>query len=152
MRIDEIADPRTQQQSSLTLPKVIRALEENCSNAIQAMKENKFIYKGFNTNLGHNFLLTDPSQKERKSANTSNQYTLLMDNLPAWKEYPKRSRSLVCSTSSDRAASYGNVYLVLPFNGARIGICPEYDIWDSFYELSGYGIADADDFATILHK
>lgn len=136
MKINEVvatalADPRTQATNIWAMPKIIRTLEENCSDAIQAMREDKFIYKGFGNSRG-NFLLTDPTLKERKSANTTNQYTLLLDNLPAWKEYPNRSKSLICTTSSSVAETYGETYLVVPFNGAKIGVCPDEDVWYSF--------------------
>ena len=43
----------------------------------------------------------------RKSANTKNWYTLLMDNiLPEWAAYPKRSQSFICSTSERRANDF----------------------------------------------
>lgn len=69
-----------------------------------------------------------------------NLYTRLLSGiLPSWKEFPPRNKSFVCSTSSGYAMNYtgknpkfDNVYVVLPKNGATIGICPRADIWDSF--------------------
>ena len=77
--------------------------------------------------------VVDPkSAGERKSANTSNHTTLLMDNLPSWKKYPKRSQSLICSTNHTNAQSYGTLHYVYPSDKCDIGIVPTTDVWDSF--------------------
>lgn len=69
----------------------------------------------------------------RISQNVNNLYTrLLSDILPDWKDYPKRSQSFICTNSKNLSSFYGNSYLVFPENGAKIGICPRADIWDSF--------------------
>lgn len=73
------------------------------------------------------YVFTDPSIGTRVSANVPNYYTLIIDNHPAWKKFPKRSESVICSTSRDYSE-----YVVLPEDGAKIGICPTYDIWESF--------------------
>jgi len=95
----------------------------------QALKGNK-IYRGlpFNEDLLH----ANPTQTVRKSQNTTNFYTLLMDNLASWKNYPKRSRALICATSEGRAMDYGYAYVVLPEGNPMIGVCGENDLWDSF--------------------
>lgn len=75
----------------------------------------------------------------RKSENTSNIYTrLLSDILPSWSKYPKRNKSFICTSNYSKASGYdknGGLYIILPENGAKIGICPEDDIWDSFHIL-----------------
>jgi hypothetical protein len=79
--------------------------------------------------------IIEPSKHERVSANTSNVYTLLIDNLRSWSEYPKRSRSIICSTSAFNAAGYGvhnPPHQVFPEDGAKIGVAPRSDIWNSF--------------------
>lgn len=80
-------------------------------------------------------ILTDPTKGDRRSANTSNHYTLLMsDELPSWKQWPKRSRSLICTGNENTAEGYsdGAPYIVLPFGDPAIGICPSIDFWYSF--------------------
>jgi len=62
---------------------------------------------------------------ERKSAYTyKNYYTMLMNNLPSWSKYPKRQH--ICTNTAFKYK--GNTYRVIPFNGAKIGICPGDDI------------------------
>lgn len=141
MKINEILDKRS---TILTDENEImfQDIHRNCSEALVALSKDKIIYKGLR-NIRDDILLTDPKLKKRKSKNTENYYTLLFDNLPSWKEYPKRSRLLICSTSRSVASEYGNSYLVLPFNGAKIGVCPTMDMWLSFLDyLKGKDLAD----------
>ena len=75
----------------------------------------------------------DPTKgRLRRSANTSNEYMLLIDNFPDWRKFPKRSKSLICSTNIKYADDYGYIKLVLPQNGAKLGVCPSDDFWNSF--------------------
>ena len=99
--------------------------------------KNNLIYRGLG-NAGAEAIYARPSKHKRKSANTQNYYTTILDNIPSWKEYPKRSKSLICSTSYKRATSYSDFnspYVVFPQVGAKFGICSEYDFWDSFQNL-----------------
>lgn len=76
----------------------------------------------------------------RESAYTDNYYTLILDNDPRWKSFPKRSQSIICSTDMYKAQVYGNVYRVLPYDGSRYGVCPKDDIWFSFKETLGMAL------------
>lgn len=90
------------------------------------------IYRGnFKTN--QYLLYTPENSQARMSANTQNYMTLLMDNLPSWSLYPKRSKGLICSTNIRTAKDYGsNTYHVIPSDGTSIGVCSDVDVWDSF--------------------
>ena len=73
----------------------------------------------------------------RKSQNTYNVYNrLFSDILPSWENYPPRNRSFVCTSNYERTKGYvyhnSNIYILLPKNGAKIGICPTADIWRAF--------------------
>lgn len=60
----------------------------------------------------------------------SNHGTLLMDNLPSWSDFPKRSQSLVGTTDANSYNTFGShKYFVIPFDGARFGVCPAGDLW-----------------------
>jgi len=79
------------------------------------------------------FAYIDPSKSKdlRRSASTSNYYTLMMDNSSKWSKYPKRSKSIICSTDSEYSDGFGDVYNVYPINGGKVGVCPYMDIWGS---------------------
>jgi hypothetical protein len=60
----------------------------------------------------------------------SNHGTLLMDNLPSWSNFPKRSQSLIGITDVNTHLTFGSHrYFVIPFDGARFGVCPAGDLW-----------------------
>lgn len=103
----------------------------NCGKALTAAKKGDVIYRGKKTNFLFDY--TDPSKgKPRVSRNTSNHMTLLMDNLPSWKGWPKRSRSLICTTRAAKTVAYGKTYVVLPEDNVKMGVCYGSDIWVSF--------------------
>ncbi len=93
------------------------------------------------------FGYVDPKKgRARKSAHTTNYYTMWIDNSPKWKAYPKRSRSLVCGNW--RTAAYGPVnqrFIILPEDNANIGVCDADDFWYSFQKTSPFR-GDLSDF------
>jgi hypothetical protein len=114
-------------------------IHKHCKQALKAYKDNYVIYRGI-FNPINEFLYIDPKKgKPRRSANTQNYYTLLIDNSPYWKDYPKRSQSIICTTSYKKAMSFDTVYEVFLYDGAKIGICPEDDFWFSFENTLGSG-------------
>jgi len=110
------------------------------------------IYRGVDNE--DDFLFSDPRKGvERKSANTGNYYTWLMDHLSSWTEYPRRSYSLICATSKSISENFGYPFYVFPFDGAKIGVCSEEDLWGGFPKLKKYGGSDfenLDDFNSYL--
>ena len=121
---------------SLTMTQALDFLNEKCSTALRESDKNNCIYRGVNSN--YDAIVIDPKnvKKKRISANTTNYYTLLMDNSSSWKQYPKRSESIICSTDICNADSYGILYEIFPLDGAKIGVCSDEDVWDSFKNLS----------------
>jgi hypothetical protein len=87
-----------------------------------------------NNGLSKTSFIVDTSATERKSENTSNYYTMILDNNPYCKDFPKRGRSFIGTTSYTTAAAYshrGNgLYAMIPFDGTKIGVVNEKDIWD----------------------
>jgi len=117
---------------AISLEEAANLLKKNCKNAVKYAKtNNNQIYRGVYANPSFRYI--DPKkEKPRRSANTMNYYTLLVDNSKYWKSFPKRSQSLICSTSEERVYGYGNPYQVFPYDGAKIGVAPKADFWISF--------------------
>lgn len=107
----------------------IKKIVENGPVIYRGMKPQENGYAIFNT-----------GDIKRKSRNGRNYYTLMIDNLPEWSEYPKRSQSLICGSSLDvveyYAESAGETYVVVPLENQDFGVCPEGDIWASFAEIN----------------
>lgn len=106
-------------------------LETECSEILSSKRK---IFRGVR-HLNGSFLYVEPKKHKRKSANTFNYTTLIIDNSLRWIDFPNRSQSIICSTDSFTARAYGNGYCVLPVNGSRIGVCSTQDFWFSFPEL-----------------
>jgi hypothetical protein len=131
----------------------IKLLKSDYTDAVKMLdKKNGIIYRGLNGS--DTFMITDPRKgKLRRSANTSNEYTLLVDNLPEWKDYPKRGRSLICTTNKYYAGGYGSLRIVLPKNGANLGLCYREDFWDCFTEIYDWlDITNMDNFNNSLRS
>lgn len=102
--------------------------------------ESSSLYRGIK-GATEPYYFTDPSKGERGSQDTFIFYVLMMDNFPEWKEYPKRSKSIIMGTSDDVAYSYGTaIYRVFPVNNAKIAISPKFDVWSAFVFSLGSGI------------
>lgn len=107
-------------------------LKNEFSDMAKNLLKGEVLYRGMKTKSDYSFL--DPSRfKTRRSANTSNYYTLFINNHPMWEDYPKRE--IICSTDELYAEDYGDLHLILPENGAKIGICSDDDIWNSMNVL-----------------
>ncbi|WP_407305444.1 hypothetical protein [Acinetobacter sp.] len=76
----------------------------------------------------------------RKSANTTNYYTVILDKVLTPLGFPKRSASIICANWKNRkhASGYGEMYAIIPFDGVKIGVCPNYDMWDTEIKLGGW--------------
>lgn len=114
----------------LSNEEIIKSIEQYSPKTIESFKHVR-IYRGIKS-IAIDSKYVDPTQFIRQSANTSNFYTTLIDNLPSWSKYPKRSKSLVCSTDHHYAHGYGSTYLVIPMDGVPIGICYAEDFWSAF--------------------
>jgi len=130
-------------------PDIIKKIKSECSIALSKDP----IYRGLNQS---NDILYGNPIKPRSSANTYNYYTTILDELPSWQKFPKRSLSWICSTSENTASGYGTVYRVLPVNNPLISIASSDDLWFSFSEglhrtLSDIHVYDLFDFSRLLH-
>lgn len=134
MKLSNIAENILLERSGSEKVPIGRALSVFNKHCNRYSPENQPIYRGIE-NVDADYLIVDPTKYKRSSISGWNQYTLLMDNTDPWKAYPKRSRSHICSTLIHVAQTYahdGNVYHVIPFDGAKFGVCPNADIYQSF--------------------
>lgn len=113
---------------------LIKAIEENCSQAINNIRTKRksgTIWRGFRREIVSG--IYDPGSGQRESENTANFYTLFFDENPKNRNWPKRSKSFICSTDEITAAHFARrraATLVLPFDNTPIGLVNESDLWD----------------------
>lgn len=128
----------------LTFNDAVHHAIAHCGEALSSTS----IYRGLSYHV-NDYLLDNPAAVERKSAGiTTNFYTLLMSNSPAWAHLPKRNRALICSTSTAVVNTYGHRFFVLPEDGAVWGVCPKHDMWFAFEQsLRTIGAGDLESFS-----
>jgi hypothetical protein len=146
----------------------IEQLNEHARGALWMLQKNTPLYRG-DLNPGLNatlkqtgFVNVDTSITERKSQDNFNYYTVILDNHPEYKDFPKRSRSFIGATKEEIAADFINVdddtnrpFIMIPYDGAKIGMVHERDIWyvkiTLFGKQSTFEFAN-EDFNNILKK
>lgn len=111
-----------------------KGVKKECKKALNAYKKGDRIWRGIqHINVSDGYYMIDPKKgSARRSAHTSNYYTYVITNSPQWKKYPKRTRSIICSSDLFTAENFGYAYLVLPIDGAKIGVTPIWDFWGAF--------------------
>lgn len=131
MKLFEIR--HTTRVKPMALIDVISHMKRECKNSLQQMNDIRPLWRGgsYKLPMGVGFGESTASTP-RQSANTANYYTMWIDNSPLWKEFPKRSQSFIGSSSEFVAEGYGDVALMIPFDNAKIGVCPRNDFWVSF--------------------
>lgn len=124
-RFKEFLSENHKQQ--LTLEEAAMLCATHCKDALQ---NNVELWRGSRA-YDHKPVawLLQGDQSTRKSANTSNHYTVILDHVLTPLGYPKRSASIICSIDSSRARGYGRVYRLFPYDGVKIGVCPERDMF-----------------------
>lgn len=109
---------------------IVSTIKEKCSDYLNN-KNRPTIYRGSGDKSKSCTLISTKFTK-RKSANTNNAYTVVLDKTLT-KDYPKRSESIICTTWEHKASYYGEIYIILPCNGSKIGDTCQEDIWYAKY-------------------
>lgn len=111
------------------------------------------LYRSVRNHVG-DIAYLDPSKTERFSRDTNNFYTALLSIVPSWKNYPKRSFSVIALLSDDplRAKNITNqyggwMYQVIPKNGARFAVSNNKDAFGSFKNIFTRLGMDIDDLS-----
>lgn len=103
-------------------------------------------YYYINPSIPYNKYYLHNDVKLRRSAYTNhNYYTLLINHLESYSEFPKRQ--IICSAK--KYYMNDNIYRVLPLEDIKIGVVPAHDIQDSWkcefkdeYNMSPYDLND----------
>jgi len=142
----------------IDLQEAIKVIKKNCSDSLWMFESKTPIWRGEKQQdsiLGKNGVaIINTTKSERKSQNTSNWYTLIIDNSPKYKNYPKRSQSLICTNTIETAKAFGSPMAIIPFNDAKIGVVNASDIWDKSIVLGDKRtyISDVNDYFDMLKE
>lgn len=128
MRFKDFLLLEAKHRIDISVEKAIELLRERCSDALEHFDQP--IWRGSRGSTENAYLIQGDAGG-RSSANTSNYYTVIIDEFYPKRGYPKRGLSIICANAPNKnyARSYGNVYAIFPYDGTPIGVCPEEDIW-----------------------
>lgn len=98
---------------------------------IKASYDGEYSY--INPKLSHR----NPLMKDEGAGGVfSSHHTLLMDNLPSWNGFPKRTQSIIGSTNFGFDPSFGDhYYCIIPYDNAKFAVAPDCDLWNSSCEI-----------------
>lgn len=117
---------------ALTKEEVCFQLKHDYSQAYDAFKRGVFLFRGNKrNNAALDYFTTIPGT--RVAEDSYNCYTMLTaDFLDSWKKYPKRTQSIIFTSSMRAANNYGLVYNIFPINGSPCAISPTTDFWYAY--------------------
>ena len=92
-------------------------------------KEHK-LWRGLTTKYHYGYI--NPQNGGRRSIEPEQIHVAYMSESDEWSEFPTYGKSVIGSTKKDGAGGYGsNLFEVIPYDNARIAICPKQSIWSS---------------------
>jgi hypothetical protein len=124
------------QSEGKSFEEAMSLLEKHAKNGLKgAIQNGGMIYRGFETSPGteHDFFMMDSSVGLRTSKDTDNLYQLMFSVSTKMKGIPDRSKSFICSTNIANAATYGHVYVMVPFDDTVIAVSRNSDLLN--YEI-----------------
>lgn len=138
------------QELDIDAEELVERLQRDCAVALKSAP----IYRVIDGNKSMRAGFVDPKNSIRKSRWTTNYYTLLIDESPEWKQYPRRSRSIICAAGDWGASTRdGPRFVVFPVGNPEFGVCREVDLWFSFpYLEQEIGMHDLGYFGEMLEN
>ena len=121
-------------REDISIEKATELLASQASDA-----DNRFdnpLWRG-SKNMTEEAYIINGEAGNRTSANTSNHYTLIMDRFLPPHDYPKRSKSIILANDAnkDYARGFGTRYAIFPYDGVKIGVCSDNDLWHTYLKI-----------------
>ena len=121
-------------------------LNTKCKSALAEFEAGRHIERYTDTAQHIMFGFLDASKlPERMSRNTLNYYTHIINHDPLWKSFPKRQVIASLYTAMGPTSSSMS-FIIFPYDGVKIGWCPDYDLWDSWPVLKSKNVRSANTF------
>ena len=123
--------------AQITDTEFVMLVKDNCKNYLTNPKYMQRMKEEFNGDYSY----IDPKMYLRRPLEGSGgvvsaHHSILMDNLPSWKGFPKRFESLIGNLRFNNDQAFGDkCYLVIPYDGANFGLAPSSDLWGSYCEV-----------------
>lgn len=123
------------------------------TNNLSAIESGDLIFRGFSGGVMAEISFIDSSQGRRMSRDSSGIYQLMMDASDAFKDFPSRSNSFICTTDPSGTKRYGSPYVIFPKKGTVIAVSEEEDFWSTMISgdaASAYGLRDIESLTVRL--
>ena len=135
---------------TIDVKRAVDLLNLHCKKGLDAITNSGLLYRGFKHDVA--VMTINSSKGDRTSRDTNNAYQLMMDLSDSMKDYPSRSKSLICSSNLGEAAFYGNPMIIVPYDGTEIVCSVVNDFLDN--EINSQWVDDVDiqTFSSILEK
>lgn len=122
-------------KKALTENMVKKLLFANCSDFLNSCAKTPIVRgmsRANGTDAKTSYLVQGDTGL-RSSRNTSNFYTIILDEFLPEMGFPKRSKSLIAGTFGNRnyAFDYGWPFALIPYDGVPIGVCEYKDIFET---------------------
>lgn len=141
---------------------ILKIINTKCSN-FSWMLDKSTLYRGdktFDSLFSSPAAIINTSNSFRTSKTISNWYTLILDNSPDYKDFPKRSKSLICTNSIKYASEFSDdtsrdLYNVIPTSNSSIGSVGKSDMWKikiKIPDIGSFEITQFGDFLDSLKK
>lgn len=100
------------------------------ANCAKYMNGERFLFRGFTGGESATMVGNSSGETPRKSVGgIPNNYTLWIDGHPKFKDFPKRSRSFIATTSLSKASDFGKPYLMFIKDTDKVAAVLTNDIW-----------------------
>jgi hypothetical protein len=125
--VDFLTEGDDVHRKTLTDGKFLEILKEKCKNSHIVATKTPF----FRQDHGPDMMLVTPTVKEERSAFWIDK---LIKEIPAWNKFPDRSRCIKGYTRYGKTEG-SDVYVVIPFDVAKIGIAKTESFYRSFDDV-----------------
>lgn len=123
-------NPPEQYKRSISGEEVIEILRTKCKDFLAGSPDRPLVRGMSGSDESY---IVHGEAGGRKSANTTNHYTAILNHTLGKKGYPLRSKSIICGNMENKEYARGfgdNLFAIIPFDGVKIGVCPTFDLWE----------------------
>jgi hypothetical protein len=100
--------------------KYIELIQTNCSDAVRAIQDSGFLYRGVGDNSAPD-IFKGRSREDRQSLSGADAQQEMFDKIITNYGFKaNRSNSIFCSGDKYQSRSYGELYLIFPINGYNL--------------------------------
>lgn len=120
--------PIAEHRQELSEGKFLEILKGKAKNAYHIALQTPF----YRQDSGADLMLITPEMKEERSKFWVDK---LIKDIPAWAKMPSRSRFIKAYTNYERTFGGDDVYVMIPFDGTRVGVSPGPSFYRSFKDF-----------------